>query len=81
MPVALRRRRKARRETKQQRKEIINPDFWDRQRLERNGRYEIPPGNRVSATLERAKKMAAEAKEDWDMEAAEDSDDAMSDRY
>lgn len=82
MPVALRERGKARkgiRMREQQRKEIINPDFWDRHRLERNGRYEIPPGNRKSATLERARKMAADVNENWDREAVEESDDPVSD--
>lgn len=74
MPVSLWERETARNKTKiteQQRREIINPDFWERHRLERNGRYEIPPGNRKSATLARARKMAAEAKENWDVEAGE----------
>lgn len=82
MPVALRRKQKARKKTRileQQRKEIINPDFWERHRLERGGRYEIPPGNRKSATLERARRMAAEAKGNWDMEAVEQSEDSVSD--
>lgn len=79
MPVALRKRRKARKQIKQQRKEIINPDFWERHRLERGGRYEIPPGNLKSATLERARKMEAEVKENWDIEAVEEPDDSVSD--
>lgn len=82
MPAALQRRQKARKKTRileQQRKEIINPDFWERHRLERGGRYEIPPGNRKSATLERSRRMAAEAKENWDMEAVEQSEDSVSD--
>lgn len=83
LPVALRRRQKARKKTrimKQQRKEIINPEFWERHRLERDGRYEIPPGNRKSAAiLERERRMAAEAKENWDMEAVERSEDSVSD--
>lgn len=79
MPVSLRKRRKARKQVKQQRNEIINPDFWERHRLERGGRYEIPPGNLKSATLERARKMAAEEKENWDVEAVEEQDDTVSD--
>lgn len=92
MPVSLRRRQKAIRKTRileQQRKEIINPDFWERHRLERSERYEIPPGNLKSATLlERARnmarernlgKMAAEAEENWDMEAVNQLEDSMSD--
>lgn len=79
MPVALRKRRKARKQEKKQRNEIINPEFWERHRLERGGRYEIPPGNLKSAALERARKMAAEAKRNWDEDALEEPDDSTGD--
>lgn len=81
MPVALRRRQKASKKTtilKLQRKEIINPDFWERHRLERGGRYETPLGNRKGALFERARRMAAKAKENWGMEPVEQSDDSVS---
>lgn len=81
MPVALRRRQKASKKTtilKLQRKEIINPEFWERHRLERSGRYEIPLGNRKGALFERARRMAAKAKENWGMEPVEQSDDSVS---
>lgn len=78
MPVALGRRRKAKKQVQQERKEIMNPDFWERHRLTRDGSYEIPPGNLKSATRERAR-MLQETRANWDDEALEEPEGSFSD--